>query len=468
MAVANRPPSLVAGWEGAWGLNVRKALVALRDEGPLTLQEVARVLRWSALHADLTSGHRLGPDHGAEMLAQAILEDAATVVVHTDDDRYSIPSDLTRFVSPFTGMSLALHTPEEQAAAKAKNDAERPVRNWSNSGVYARKWGGRLPRRTYTTDEIVAKAQEILALGWLSGDRIVKDQHGVTIDGYLRGDALAKLGIDPDTGFDPRSGEPYVERRAFNNDAARLLFALTANWSTLKAPTREAIAKQVLGRDKAADLTLEAVSGLIRPFAELMSAPTSTVPTVDESPAAAAVVVDLAPKSSVPKEWNDDALELLERVKQSGYHGTTSKELGPSEHGSVSAHLSRLADAGLIFMLAERRLNANVYVAPPWQQERRLGKRKRTGRVVLVTPPTPAPAPAEFSNAKVAAMPWRAAALNAEGKPYVWNDGKARLWIGALPSGDATVAECVDAIIADLNTKVPFLLPMICERLANR
>ena len=339
MAVTNRPPTLVEGWAGAWGLNVRWALVALRDEGPLTLREVANVLRWKALHSDLTSGHPLGPDHGATMLAEAILEDAASIVVVHDDGRYSIPSDLTSFTSPFTGQPLKLLTPDEQAAAKAKNDIERPVRMWAKSDAYSPfggKWvDGRLPGRKHTTDEVADKAAEIAALGWRPGARITKDQRGVIIEGHLRHDALRLLGIDPDTATDPRSGEPYVEVRGFNNDAARLYFALQANWSTLMAPTKKAIEKQVLGGQP---LTLETVTGLIQPLADLM-APTPDSPVT--------VAIDDRDDDDSPVTITPEFQHLLDQLGHARAVGLTSKQFVdlngvPWDHQKVSARLHRL------------------------------------------------------------------------------------------------------------------------------
>jgi hypothetical protein len=455
MGSANRPPTLVRGWEGAWGINVRRALVALRDEGPLTLTEVAEVMRRTALHADLTSGHTLGPDHGALMLAQAILEDAAAVIT-VDGDRFTIPLGMTSFVSPFSGETLRLLTADEQAAAKAKADAERPLRHWASHDVYDPRGGpkawpdGRLPGRRWSPDEVVEMAQIIEGLGWQPGSRIVKDQRDVTIDGHLRADALGLLGIDP-AGSDPRTGEPYVEVRYFNNAAARLLFALTANWSTLKAPTKKAISLRVLGD---APLTIEVVAGLIIPLADLM-APPVTAPPVGSSPAPG--------KTRGPKTLTNADLDLHAQIERSGHVGATSKELG-----CETSRLARLVDAGLVFVLTQKRDRAAVHVTETWIAGRETSERRVKAAPVKATPPPVEPLPplAPFTNEAVAAMPWRVAAPQfvhpANGR------GNGRIYASTGVRADLPVAEHLDGLIDNLHAQTPWLLSLLCERIAQR
>jgi hypothetical protein len=456
MAASDRPATLVQGWQGAWGINVRRVLVAVRDEGPLTLVEVTRVLRWTALHADLTSGHTLGPDYGATMLTKAILEDAAEVVVVDDEGRYSVPAEMTMFRSPFTGQDLRLLTAAEQAAAKVKADAERPVRRWAARDVYSPsgkdRWtNGRLPGRKHTPDEVVDQAREIESLGWLPGARIVKDQRGVTIDGHLRHEALELLGIDPDTGVDERSGEPYVEIRAFNNDAARLHYALTANWSTLKAPTKNAIAHQVLGD---VPLTLETVATLIRPLADLMAAG-----RVEPLAPAPAPVVSVGKPLKITAEYE----ELIAKIDRCGHVGATYKEL-EDYHGAVSARLTRLVASGHLVALAEKRLRCAVHVTPQWVDGRPTAARtEKPARAVTEVGAAPKVNAAAFTTAKVAAMTWEEAAPKS-----FCHAGGGRIYAGTGARVTAPVTEHLDGLINNLKATTPWLLPMICERLAQR
>jgi hypothetical protein len=466
MAATTRPSSLVVGWAGAWGLNVRRVLVALRDRGPLTVTEIARVLRFDALHADLTSGHNLGPDHGARMLAHAILEDAADILI-TDGDRYSIAADTMTFTSPFDGRTLRLLTADEQADAKAEADAVRPVRRWNSAGLAYRRYGGKwadgqLPYRKHDPDDVKAMADAIGALGWLPGSRIVKDQHGVIIEGHLRADSLGLLDIDPDTGTTPL-GEPYVEIRAFNNDAARLLFALTANWSTLNAKTRKAISHQVFGDET---LTLEVVTRLLTPLADVMSAPliVNAPPTSTNGDVMPPIPdpgrLESAP-ARVPKGLNDDDLDLLAQIGRHGFRGATYKELDADNHGPITARLARLVDGDHIVKLNQKRLRSSVYVTPEWQQGRPEGKPRRS-RVAPAPPPPPKP-PIAYTNAAVAAMTWEQAAQ------AKWvHSGSGRIYASTGARANAPVADHIDGLIDNLTAAAPWLLPMICERLHQR
>lgn len=475
MAAASRPASLVQGWRGAWGINVRRALAALRDEGPLSLTQVARVLRWSALHADLTSGHDLGPDHGAAMLAKAILEDAADVVTVDDQGLYRVPGDLTEYVSPYTGQTLKLLTADEQAAAKALHDLQRPVRRWAMSGAYnpfGGRWSdGRLPQRRHDPDDVIAVAQVIEAIGWPSGFRIVKDQRGVTIEGHLMADALGLLGIDPDTGTDPRSGEPYVEVRAFNNDAARLHFALLANWSSLKAPTRNAISHQVFGDQP---LTVELVRDALLPLADLTPGGTPQEEPVDEAepapPPPVVGIASVAARRSVD-DLSDGDRDMIAAVEAAGHDGKTQLDLQADlalAQNEVTPRLSRLTDNGYLVKLAEQRKRNGVYVTPQWQDGRPAARRRGRPRKALATPPA-APKPVlppvtMYTNKPVAEMSWAEATAGVS----FTKEGVGRIFASTKARAVRPVAEHIDGLIDDIWAKAPWLLPMICERIAQR
>lgn len=469
MTTTHRPSSLVVGWAGAWAFNVRYVLTALRDQGPLTVIEAARILRPQALHADLTSGHGFGPEYGSEMLVRAVLEDANALVSVDAEGRYSVPADLTSFHSPYTDMTIKLHTIDEAAAAKIRADAERPVRRWNSSRAYDRfggKWtDGRLPGRKHAPEDVDEMADTIRSLGWLPGARIVKDQHGVTIEGHLRADALGLLGIDPDTGTDPRSGEPYVEIRSFNNDAARLLYALTANWLTLKAPTRKALSHQVFGDQP---LTLEAVRTLLLPLADVMVNPAPvTEPAPMMEPLATTPVMAtpvMAPRRPRPRNLSDEDRDMIAAIDRCGHEGATQAELRAlgGDQGSVTGRLSRLTDDGRIVLLAEKRGvgrgRSGVYVTPKWVEGRPVGDRRSN------------PKRTTYSNTKVATMSWREAVPASPrpgSEPPFVQHGKGRIYAQTGASAEAPVAEHIPGIINYLNSATPWLLPMICECLAQ-
>jgi hypothetical protein len=451
-----RPASLPAGWQGAWAFVIRPALVAIRDRGPLSFREIAAEINHAALHADLTSGHSMGRNHGAEILARAVLEDAVGLVTQLPDGRYAMDPTVREFTSPFTGRTMALYTAEEQAVLSAPARAQRPVRHWMESGVYrphVGRWRNGLPGRGHTPDEAATMAEVIGLIGWQPGARIVKDQHGVVIDGHLRVAALGLLGIDPDV--DPTDGEPYVEIRSFANDAARLHFALIANWTSLKADTRKAISKHVLGGEPVTPATVKA---LIVPLAMI------TGPT--EITAAPEPVTEPAPKQggSPPDALtplNKVDFDVLEQVRRAGIHGVTYKQVtvergigGHNENAGRNARraLGHLTAHGRVVKLADKRDRSAIFVTPEFVGERAEAVRRE-----------PAATRPEFSNAAVAAMTWR----EATAPGTTWINGKMAVpYIRSQVSADATVAEVIDGIIDSV--LFPWFLPMLCERAGQR
>lgn len=453
MTTTHRPASLVLGWRGAWAMDVRPALVAIRDRGPLSFQDIATIVAHTALRASLTAGHDRGPAWGAEMLTRAILEDAAEIVAVDADGRYSIAADVTVHHSPFTGENLRLLTVDETAAAAAAHALERPVRRWSSDGYYRQfggKWTGGLPRRRHDTAAVDEMAAVIDALGWQPGARIIKDQHGVTIDGFLRIEALGVLGRDPDTGVDPVTGEPYVEIRAFDNDAARLLFALNANWSSLKADSRKAVGRAVFGDDS--PLTLASIAARIVPVATRM------VPPVGEPVHASDPDdVDDGPEPLRSITLTEENEELLARVRYTGARGMTWKESG-EDHSTASAALSRLEDGGYVVRLdGADRNGCAPYIVPDWRQGRPVvTKRKRSRR--KTRNPVPAEPTTAWSNTDLAAMPFDQAYAGLS-----FNTAKARITIYSGVDHARPVGEHVAALVIDLGAKCPGLLDLMCD-----
>jgi len=448
-----RPASLPVGWQGAWAFVIRPALVAIRDRGPLSFHEIAVEINHTALHADLTSGHSLGRNHGAEILARAVLEDAVGVVTQLPDGRYTMDPAVREFSSPFTGRTMALYTAEEQAVLSAPARAQRPVRLWMESGVYrphVGRWRNGLPGRGHDAAEAAEMAEVINLIGWQPGARIVKDQHGVVINGHLRVAALGLLGIDPDV--DPADGEPYVEIRSFANDAARLHFALMANWTSLKSDTRKAISKHVLGGEPVTPATINA---LIVPLAS-MTGPTEVSepdrPVTEPTPKRATSVPSLTP-------LNKADFDVLEQVRRAGVHGVTYKQVmvergigGHNENAGRNARraLGHLAAHGMVVKLAEKRDRSAIFVAPEFVGERAEAVRQE-------------PARPEFTNTVVAAMTWR----EATAPNTTWINGRMAVpYVRSQVGADATVAEVIDGVIE--NVLFPWFLPMLCERIAQR
>jgi len=440
------------GWQGAWAFVIRPALVAIRDRGPLSFHEIAAEINRTALHADLTSGHDKGRNHGADVLARATLEDAAGIVTELPDGRYTMDPSVREFISPFTGRTMALYTADEQAILSAPARAQRPVRLWMESGVYrphVGRWRNGLPGRGHDAAEAATMAEVIDSIGWAPGARIVKDQHGVVINGHLRVAALGLLGIDPD--LDPPDGEPYVEIRSFANDAARLHFALMENWTTLKADTRKAISKHVLGGEPVTPATVKA---LIVPLA-LMAGPTEVS---EPEPESAEPEKPVKPKRTRRRakgiSRGDQA--VLDQVRNAGARGIIYPQVltpsGIGVHSSASAALSRLEDAGAIIRLAEKRDECGVYVLPQHVGDRAVADR-RGGELER---------PA-FTNATVAAMSWLDAC---DGRTTWVNGGSAVPYLRSKVRADATVAEVIDGIIDNL--MFPWFLPMLCERAGQR
>lgn len=444
MHVTRRPASLVPGWQGAWALNVRPILAAIRDNGPLTFEEVANVLIYTALRADLRSGHNKGDAYGREMLARAILEDAADVVTVLPDGRYHVDPTLTSFTSPYTGERMKLLTREELAESERVNALQRPVRHWVAKGYYnpyGGKWVDGLPGRRHDPTEVSEMAQTITLLGWQPGARIVKDQHGVTIDGFLRHLALRSLGIDPD--LDPEGAEPYVEIRSFDSDAARLLYALQQNWPLLKHDTRRSIGRAVFGGDT--PLTLDHVARSIRPVAEQMRMPVIDDDDPPSSP------VGLRPVKT-DFEPSPEQQELLDQIRHARAEGVTWKETG-RPHSEVSADLSRLEDAGLVIRLKDvRRFKCNPYIDPQWIQGRpTVMDRKRA------KPTMPSVEPV-WRNQDLANMPFdQAYALKK------FNDRNARIVVYTGTPHSAAVKAHIPMIVAKLSAEYPGLLDLLCD-----
>jgi hypothetical protein len=453
MMPTTRPASLPMGWRGAWALVARPALTAIRDDGPLTLDDIAAVLRREALPSDLNSAG--GLVHGALALANAVLDDADAIITvipgegDGERNRYAIDPSVTEYVSPFQQRTLALFDP---AAAVAATET-RPIRNWMAKGVYSPfggKWANGLPGRHFDPKEVDEMADTISLIGWQSGARIIKDQNGVIIDGFLRDAALRLLAIDPDTGVS-RDGEPFVEIRSFPNDASRLSLALAANWLTMKYPTRKAIAKQVFGVD---DLAPGLVKRLVALGAVAQAPPAAPAPTVVVdpvvpvvAPAPEPVVVVAGPYAPTAEDQQVlDALLYAERV------GKTSEELDYVP-GQTSSRLSRLCNVGLVVKLAERRGRCQVYVLPQFVDGRALSSRPRSK-----SSSTSRPSPTEG----VGSMTWREAAPG-----FTTSGGRGRIYAYSGCSADDLVIDHVDGVIADLRVKLPWFLPLMCERLAG-
>ena len=216
MASAQAPASLPPGWQGFWPLIARPVLGAMRDRGPLTFNEVVHIIRFQAIHADLVSGHNNGPDWGARNLAQVVLEDAAEIIVVTDDGRYMVPADVTGYLSPWKQVTYKLLTIEEAAAAAAHAATERPVLHWVDRRMYdphGGKWiDGRLPGRKYGPED-VAEMVDVIVVARLAAGRA--DRQGPARRDDQRAPARRRPGVAGDR---PRHGHRPDERRAVRRD----------------------------------------------------------------------------------------------------------------------------------------------------------------------------------------------------------------------------------------------------------
>lgn len=463
MTATQRPASLVPGWQGAWAFNERFILTAIRDDGPLTFREVANVLIGKALLSDLLSGHNRGEAHGREMLARAVLEDAAEIITQTPDGRYSIAPDVISFTSPYTGKTYRLLTPDEQAAARDAESWRRPVRHWSAKGIehgrgfynpHSGRWRHGLPGRKHDAKELDEMANQLQAMGWMPGARIVKDQNGVIIDGHLRHEALRMIGIEPDV--DPTDGEPYVEIRSFDSDAARLLFALTANWTTLKHDTRLAVGRAIYGGKTV--LTLDHVNKGIKPVADLTRMPTTT--EVEPEPEPEARVLQFPGPEPSARALKADDLRVLDVVRETRGHGVTYQQIvtpkGLGRDNDAAGRWARrrlawLENAGKVVRLADKRDGCAIFVCPEYVEGRSPGARR--AEVVPTTPEV------VWSNQALAEMPFEDAYPLKRG-----NGGRtARIvvYTGTLLS--APTREHIPTLVERFTAEYPGLLDMMCD-----